>query len=47
MRIDDAADGFVAGHERIIRDASLIVEHREVGVAEAALLYGNVYFFGT
>jgi hypothetical protein len=43
----DAADGFVAGHEGTIRDALLVVEHREVGVADAALLHGTVYFFGT
>lgn len=43
----DAADGFVAGHEGIGRDAPLVVEHREVGVADAAVLHGNVYFFGT
>jgi predicted 3-demethylubiquinone-9 3-methyltransferase (glyoxalase superfamily) len=40
---DDATDNFVAGHKRISRHAPIVVEHREIAVAEAATFHGDLH----
>jgi hypothetical protein len=42
---DHPADGFVAWYQRIRRDAPFIVKHRQIGVADTAVLYRNVNVF--
>src|SRR5690606_27339349 len=44
---NDAADHFMAGNERIARVAPFVVDHRLVGVADAAVLHRYFHFFGT
>lgn len=38
---DDSTDDFVAGDERIRRHAPIVVEHREIAVADAAAFHGD------
>ena len=44
--LDHPADGFVSQHGRELREAPLVVEHRDVGVAQAAVLDLNLHLLG-
>src|SRR5215831_12121124 len=44
--LDHAADGLVALHGRELREPPVVVEHREVGVAQAAVLDLHLHLLG-
>src|SRR5690606_15683499 len=43
---DDAADDLMAGDERVAGVAPLVVDHRLVGMADAAVFHRDLYLFG-
>ena len=43
---DNRADNFVARHERIRGEAPFVIEHRQIGVADAAVVDGDLDLFG-
>jgi hypothetical protein len=43
---DDGADGFMSGNEREFRHAPLVVEHRDIRVADPAVRDFDFDFFG-
>ena len=44
--VADGADDFVAGHKRILRLLPVVFSHRQIGVADAAILDINFNFLG-
>jgi hypothetical protein len=42
----DAANDFVAGHERVGRKAPLVAEHAEIRVADSTVFHADVYMLG-
>ena len=43
---DDGADGFMSGNEREFRHAPLVIEHRDIRVADPAVRDLDFDFFG-